>query len=421
MGRARRVLLAVVVAGSVSILPACSKATDRGDREVEVFSWWVGPGDREGLDALVGVFRQHNPDVRFINASVEGGAGVNAKSVLATRLQTNDPPDSYQVHAGLELASDIRTGKVEDLTYLYDREGWRDKFPRWLLDSITVDGRIYSVPVNIHRSNLLWYNPKVLRAVGVAAPPTTWSQLLEQAPRFRAAGITPLSVGPLWTLKHLLENVLLGELGPDRYSGLWTGATDWHAPEVLAALTTYTKVLAVSDMNAASSDWQPALDRMASGAAAYNVMGDWADSYLGRAKHLAFHIDYDAVATPGSDGILNLLSDTFTMSAGAPHRAAAEKWLTVCGSVEAENAFNPQKGSVPARLDADRSRYRDYLASALAEWSRPGIRVVGSLTHGMVASNAWNGEIDNALGVFSQDLDTKRFADAVARSYTANQ
>ena len=33
-------------------------------------------------------------------ATVAGGAGSNAKAVLATRMQANDPPDSFQVHAG---------------------------------------------------------------------------------------------------------------------------------------------------------------------------------------------------------------------------------------------------------------------------------------------------------------------------------
>jgi glucose/mannose transport system substrate-binding protein len=409
-------VLALAVAAMVFVLPACSAPADDTDSKVEVFTWWVGPGEWEGRDALIGVFTARNPDVEFINATVEGGAGVNAKSVLATRLQTNDPPDSYQVHAGLELASDVRTGKVDELTYLYDRLGWREKFPKWLLDAVTMDGKIYSVPVNVHRSNLLWYNPTVLRAAGIAAPPTTWSEFLTQADRLRAHNIKPMSIGPAWTQKQLLENVLLGELGADRYSGLWTGGPAWKSPEVLAALEMYKKVLAVSDPN---SDWQPALDEMATGAAAYNITGDWADSYLGRNKHLTFGTDYNVVASPGSAGVVNVLSDTFTLSTGAPHRAAAEKWLMVCGSLEAQDAFNPQKGSLPARLDADRSKYRGYLASALSEWDKQGLRVVGSLTHGMVATNAWNGEIDTALGVFTQDLDSAKFADAVMRSYVA--
>ncbi len=62
--------------------------------QVEVFSWWVGPGEADGLAAMVKVFNQMYPNITFVNAAVAGGAGTNAKAVLATRLAANDPPDS---------------------------------------------------------------------------------------------------------------------------------------------------------------------------------------------------------------------------------------------------------------------------------------------------------------------------------------
>src|SRR2546423_10417736 len=93
-------------------------------------------------------------------------------------------------------------------------------------------------------------------------------------------------------------------------------------------------------------------------------------------------------------GVYDFLSDSFSLPMGAPHRASAEKWLTVCGSVNGQDAFNPLKGSVPARIDADRSRYHAYLAGAMTDWLDPRTRVVGSLTHGVVAGPAWNDQID---------------------------
>jgi glucose/mannose transport system substrate-binding protein len=427
MRRSRKGLLALGLAAGLLALSACSSTANNSgsgknsDKQVEVFSWWTGPGEQEGLDAMVADFKKKNSGIEFKNAAVAGGAGTNAKSVLATRLQGGDPPDSYQVHAGLELASDIKAGKVEDLTYLYDQQGWKDKFPKGLLEAITIDGKIYSVPVNIHRSNLLWYNPKTLASAGISAPPKTWSEFLTQAATLKAKNITALSIGPGWTQKHLLENVLLGELGADGYTGLWNGKTDWKSAQVLAALDVYKKVLGFSDLKSAAGDWQPALDKVLNGTAAYNVMGDWADAYLGRSKKLAFKTDYNVVASPGTDGIYNFLSDSFTLPKGAPHKSAAEKWLIECGSVSGQDAFNPQKGSVPARTDTDKSIYKDYLATALSAWQDSKTKIVGSLTHGVVANNAFSGEIDTALGLFVQDLDTAKFADAVAKAYAANK
>ena len=124
------------------------------------------------------LFSEQNPDVEVIDSAIAGGAGTNAQAELANRLLADDPPDSYQRHAGKELLADIDAGEVEELNFLYDEEGWRNVFPQGLLDLITVDGKFYSVPVNIHRSNVLWYNPAVLQDAGIAAPPTTWSEFL---------------------------------------------------------------------------------------------------------------------------------------------------------------------------------------------------------------------------------------------------
>lgn len=52
---------------------------------------------------------------------------------------------------------------MEPLDDLYEKEGWKDKFPESLIDLVSKDGKIYSVPVNIHRGNVLWYNKKYLK------------------------------------------------------------------------------------------------------------------------------------------------------------------------------------------------------------------------------------------------------------------
>ena len=71
-----------------------------GGDQVEVFSWWTGGGEAAGLEAMIEVFKAKYPDIEFVNAAVAGGAGTNARAVLATRLQAGDAPDSWQGHAG---------------------------------------------------------------------------------------------------------------------------------------------------------------------------------------------------------------------------------------------------------------------------------------------------------------------------------
>ena len=416
----RHLLAAGAGVTALTLLPSCSSSTEEKpeEKKVEVFSWWSGPGEGEGLEALIQNFKKNNAGVEFVNAAVAGGSGTQARQVLASRLLGKQPPDSYQLHAGLEAADDIKADRLEDITYLYEANGWKEKFPAGLIEKLSIGGKIYAVPVNVHRSNLMWFVPSKLQEWGLT-PAKTWKEVLTQAQTLKAKGVAALSVGAPWTQQHLLENVLLGELGTAKYNGLWTGATDWKSAEVIAALDTFQQILAVSAVG--TDDWQPTLDKVLAGTAAYHVMGDWAAGYLQGPKALKYKTGYDVVASPGSSGVYNFLADSFTLPKGAPHKAYAEAWLKECASVEGQDLFNPKKGSVPARLDADKSKYTDYLAWALQEWQNSSTVVVGSLVHGVVANNAFKAEIEKAYGIFAQDKDSAKFAAAVSTAYAANK
>ena len=431
-GRPRKNAIAPALAAALAlVLAACGDDGDgNGDGEAaeelpadeaagefEFFSWWTGGGDSEGKEALLELFQEQYPDVEVVDAAVAGGAGTNAQDVLASRLGSGDPPDSYQRHAGAELLSDIQDELVEDVSWLYEEEGWMDVYPEALLEQITVDGAIYSVPVNIHRSNLIWWNPEVLEEAGIDGPPASWDEFLTQAAALEDAGKTPLTIGPLWTQEHLLENVLLGELGPDAYAGLWTGETDWESQPVVDALDMFTQVLEHSNIGQAAADWQPAIDPIVDGDAAYNVMGDWAWAYFETVQGLAFGEGYDVTASPGSEGVFNWLSDSFTLPVDAPHRDNAIRWLQLAGSQEGQDTFNPVKGSIPARTDGDESLYTGYFEAPLEDWTSTEVQKVGSLAHGTVADNAWKSEIDSALQEFVGSGDSAAFAAAVSQAY----
>ena len=379
--------------------------------EVEVFSWWTGGGEAAGLEAMIKVFNGTDPNIEFINAAVAGGAGTNARAVLATRLQAGDPPDSWQGHAGQELIGTyVAAGQIEPLNDLYKAEGWLDVMPETLIPLISQDGNIYSVPVNIHRANVLWYNPGLLEANGVAVP-TTMDEWFAAMDTLQAAGVQPLALGEQWTKMHLFETVLLGTLGPDAYNGLWDGSTDWASPEVKTALENYAKVLSYANSDSASLTWQDASQLVVNGEAAFNVMGDWAAGYFIELGKTA-NTDYGWAATPGANGVFQFLSDSFVLAVGAPHHDAALEWLKVAGSKEGQEAFNPVKGSICARTDCDKSLFGEYLQSAMDDWSSN--TVVGSLTHGVVANDSWKTEIDTALGLFLASGDVDAFQSALA-------
>ena len=378
--------------------------------QVEVFSWWTGGGEAAGLDAMIGIFDAEYPDIEFVNAAVAGGAGTNARAVLATRLQAGDPPDSWQGHAGQELIGTyVAGGQIEALNDLYDAEGWVDVMPETLIPLISHEGNIYSVPVNIHRANVMWYNPGVLDANGVAVP-TTMDEWFAAMDPLQAAGVIPLALGEQWTQLHLFETVLLGTLGADLYDGLWDGSTDWASAEVTGALDNFAKVLTYTNSDSASLSWQDAAQLVVNGDAAFNVMGDWAAGYFIELEQTPME-DYGWAPVPGSVGVFQFLSDSFTLAVGAPHADGAEAWLKIAGSKAGQEAFNPVKGSICARTDCDPELFGVYLQSAMEDWGSN--TVSGSLTHGVVANDSWKSEIDTALGLFLIGQDVEAFQTAL--------
>jgi glucose/mannose transport system substrate-binding protein len=390
--------------------------------KVEVFSWWVGPGEADGLAAMVKVFNAKYPDVTFVNAAVAGGAGTNAKAVLATRLAANDAPDSWQAHAGQEtIANYVAAKQVAPLDDLFKATGLNSVLPKSLLPLISQDGHPYSVPVNIHRSNVLWYNPKVLAAAGVTANPKTdfktWDDFFAACDKVKAAGKVCLSMGAPWTAIHLFENVMIGTIGADKWSGLWTSppTTDWAGADVTKGIATFAKALSYTNPDASTlSDWQPASKMVSDGDAAFNVMGDWAYGYFANPAPnglaLKPHTDFDWATVPGTYGVFNFLADSFVMPANAKNAVGTTDWLTVAASKEGQEAFNPLKGSICARTDCDMTKFSEYSQDAAKDWSSNV--VVGSLQHGVVAAPAWATKIGTALGLFqASKMDTAAQAD----------
>src|SRR5690349_14823239 len=250
------VLISVLALPIFATNVASQEETPSG--KLEIFSCWAGD-EGPALEALINLYNQKYPDVEVINATVTGGAGVNFRAVLKTRMLGGNPPDSFQVHAGQELIGTwVVANRMQDLTWLYKQEGWFDVFPQSVIDQLSYEGGIYSVPVNIHRAGVLWYIPANLTTWGIAAPPATLDEFYAACVTLQAQGITPLVLGETWTAIHLWDQVALSVLGADGYNALWSGNLAPTSAEMIAVWDAYGRVLDCTNLqeNAAGLSWQ---------------------------------------------------------------------------------------------------------------------------------------------------------------------
>ena len=405
------------IALAVSSAPASNAATDK---QLEIFTWWASGGEAAGLAGMTTQFEKLNPNTPFINASVAGAAGVNAKGVLVSRMQAGNPPDTFQAHAGEELSSYVKAGQIEDVSFLYKSEGWDKIFPKDLIKTLTTNGKIYSVPVNIHRSNVLWWNPAAAKKAGITKAPATLDAMIADMAKFKKAGIDGIALAGNgdWAIAHLFDYVLLASMGPDKFDGLWKGTTKWNGPEVKKAIGQFSKVLSYGN-SSKSLDWPDAGKLVTTGKAGFFIMGDWASSQW-QSEGLKLGKDYTWAPGPGTAGVYQWLSDSFTLPKGATNRDAGIAWLKVCGSKAGQDAFNPAKGSISARTDSDPKLYDSYLQAAMKSWKVD--RLVGSTVHGVNWGNAGMAAYNSAVGRFYTGgaKDSAGFVKALLAAQKAN-
>ncbi len=380
----------------------------------EVLSWWVSRGESEALRALLGVYNRAHPSTPVVSAAVSGTP--LARQHLRSRMTRGRPPDTFQVNGGTDLFSWVGCGAVrermEPLDFLFSSEGWGAVFPPDVLELVTHGGRLYAVPVDIHRTNTLFYNRQNLAEHGLA-PPTTLGDLHQVAETLRARGIVPFSIGykDPWTLTMLaFENVMVAVAGGDYYRDFFSGKRSADDPELYATLSHVSRILDYSNADAPSLAWDGAVERVVTGRAAMTIMGDWARGYLRKSRS---PFDLGEIPSPGAAGAFVFATDTFGLPRRASQRAGAIDLLKVFGSKEGQDAFNPLKGSIPARTDADLSRY-DPLAQATARefWTSPRYPSLAS-----IASSTFTQALDTAMGAFARDRNAGAVADAIRAHY----
>ncbi len=408
-------LLTLTMAGSA--LPAFAAAPAKSD--LQIFSWWTGVASSKALKSLMTIYEHQYKGSTVTNDAVAGGAGSNAKAVLAGRMEAGNPPGTFQVHAGGgSLLSWVQAGDMKPLNALYKSEGWYKVFPRSLLNLMTFNGKIYGVPVDMQRANVLWYNPTIFKKYHLTAP-KTFPQFFHDAAVLKSHGITPLELANHgnWEATLLFSDVLLGTVGPVKYDQLLTGHASWNIPGVKAAANTFVRMLGYANKDYTALHWQQADQAVAQGKAAMNVMGDWAQGYFSTALHLKPGVGFGWAATPQTHGVFGAVSDVFGLPSKLKNDTPTINFLKVLGSKEGQDTFNPLKGTFSPRLDSNMAKYNAYSRSAMMSYKRD--RLVLIIGQGAVNPGFTN-NFNNAMEIFVSNHNVNNFVSAIVSAAQSN-
>ncbi len=329
-------------------------------RPIELFSWWARVGESDALGALTRLHGQRFPGDEILNASAEG-SGL-ARRTLAQRMAHGQPPDTFQANIGQDLMRwvvvnglDSRESRLLPLDdVLPDVAEWRRVIPATVIEALSYDGKMYAVPSNLHRLNVVYFNKKVFAEHHVPLP-TSIADLERAGEVLRAAGVDLFAVGSRdpWTLSlFVFECLLVAREGPDFYQDYFRGRLQPDDPRIVATLRHALRLMQWANRDQRQLSWLQALDLVSRGRAAVAVMGDWARVSL-NASGLKIGADYGELAFPGSATTFVYTSDTFPLPVAARNSEGARRLLSTIGSREGQRALSVAKSALPARVDVE--------------------------------------------------------------------
>jgi raffinose/stachyose/melibiose transport system substrate-binding protein len=176
--------------GSSSSTPA-SNSTGGSSTAKVTLTWWNNATTGQLLTVwqnAIKSFEASHPNVTIQNVPIQNE---QFSTKIPAALAGSNPPDIYQQWGGGQEATQVKSGKLTDLT---------SSVSNWIGELGTaaaqwqVTGKQYGVPYDLHVVGF-WYRKDLFAKAGISAPPTTIAQLESDDAKLKAAGIAPIAIG----------------------------------------------------------------------------------------------------------------------------------------------------------------------------------------------------------------------------------
>ncbi len=350
----------LIAASTFLVAAGAAHATD-----LEVTHWWTSGGEAAAVAELAKAFDASGD--KWIDGAIAGSGGT-ARPIMISRITGGDPMGATQFNHGQQALELVQAGLMLDLTDVAEKEGWKDKvFPPSLLDSCTIDGRIYCAPVNIHSPEWLWLSNKVYEDIGIPVP-KDWNEFVASADKVEAAGKIPLALGNQpWQSNLAFGALTVAVAGLDVWKKVNVGkdmdaAAGPEMAKVFEAAANMRKLAAKSTVQ----DWNQATNLVITDQAAGQIMGDWAQGEFAVAGEVAGK-DYTCLPGMGLNAYLSTGGDAFYFPKlkDADKEAAQKRLAALLVSPPVQVAFNLKKGSLPIRGDVDLAAANDCMKKGL--------------------------------------------------------
>ncbi|WP_049925496.1 ABC transporter substrate-binding protein [Halopiger goleimassiliensis] len=429
----RRTVLQVAGATGAAALAGCLGGDDEAEplgelleeepdefEPLEIAHWWTAGGEEEAFDALVEGFEEAYPEIEVDSSPSPGGAGSALEADVRNRVVDQNPPSTFQVWPGQALTDYTDEDLLYDIgDHVWDDE-MEDAYMDGPIDAARPNGDFVAVPINIHRLNNLFYNVDVVEEAGVdPAEIDSPSELLDAMADVDDAGYVGMAqqTQSEWSTLQLWAQVLLGEYGADTYETFIEGDVEAVESEVRDSLEIVVDYSEYFNEDASSmADWDDASAYINRGEAAFFHQGDWAAGEYEADDDLEYGEDWDHVAFPGTEDMYALNMDSFVFPVYNPSPNATLRFLQYAGSVDAQERFNPPKGSIPPRTDVSDEAFTPFLSDQMADFERSSEQPP-SIAHGLAVRPAIQSDVEGAFANFIDNWDVDETYDELVAAF----
>lgn len=362
----RRLVLAIAL--SVITLGAANVRS----ADLEVTHWWTSGGEAAAVKVFAEAFNAGGDN--WVDGAIAGSGGV-ARPIIVSRILGGEPMAATQLNHGRQAEELVAEGLMLDLTPLAEQEGWADIVrPAKLLDSCTLDGKIYCVPVNIHSWQWMWTSLDAFDAAGVE-PPANWHEFVAAAPKLREAGIIPLAIGnQAWQINGMFNvlQVALGGLELREQVMINRDPEALRGEKMAEIWAAFGDARALQAPNNTVQNWNDATSQLITGKAGAQIMGDWAQGEFSVAGYTAGE-QYDCLPGLGMAPVLDTSGDAFYFPKVDDEQitAAQLRMASMMLSKAVQVDFNLAKGSLPVRADIDLDAANACMKKGLAILENP--------------------------------------------------
>jgi len=330
--------------------------------------------------------------------------------VIQNRVLDENPPSTFQIWPGEALRPYTDADLLRDIGDSVWDDEMREAYLDGVRDVAAPDGDLVSVPINIHRLNNLFYNVEVVESADV--DPTDLDdpeQLLDAlATVAEETDAVPMAhqTGSPWSTVQLWETVFVGEQGVDAFQDLVGGDVESLEDELKSALERCNEYAEYYPEDAGSISWDQGNAQVINGEAAFIHQGDWAAGQYRAADGFEYESDWNTTTFPGTDGVYASVMDSFVFPTNNPSPDATEKFLNYCGTVDAQERFNPIKGSIPPRTDVPDDEFGPFLTSQLGDFE-DSTEQPPTIAHGTAVRPETKSAIEEAFSGFLEDGDVQ--------------